>query len=70
MSTSDRTRPAVVPRRSHALRIDFPVLVLTARDAADSRSAALELGAVDYMVEPIAFVDLLTRVADLVPRGT
>jgi DNA-binding response OmpR family regulator len=39
-----------------------PILVLTARDAVDSRVAALDAGADDYLVKPFAFAELLARV--------
>jgi two-component system, OmpR family, response regulator len=40
----------------------LPVIVLTARDAVESRVAALDAGADDYLVKPFAFAELLARV--------
>ena len=44
-------------------RIHAPIFVLTARDAVDSRVAALEAGADDYLVKPFAFAELVARIA-------
>ncbi len=51
--------------RGHA-----PVLVLTARDALESRVQALELGADDYLIKPFAFVELVARLRALTRRAT
>lgn len=40
-----------------------PILVLTARDAVDSKVALLEAGANDYLVKPFHVQELLARVA-------
>lgn len=50
-------------------RIHVPILVLTARDAVDSRVAALEAGADDYLVKPFAFAELVARIGALVRRA-
>ena len=50
-------------------RINVPVLVLTARDAIDSRVAALEAGADDYLVKPFAFAELVARIGALTRRA-
>ena len=49
--------------------LHVPVLVLTARDAVESRTAALDAGADDYLVKPFAFAELLARVRALVRRA-
>jgi DNA-binding response OmpR family regulator len=49
--------------------INVPILVLTARDAVESRVAALEAGADDYLVKPFAFAELVARIAALVRRA-
>ena len=49
--------------------IHVPVLVLTARDAVDSRVAALAAGADDYLVKPFAFAELVARITALVRRA-
>jgi DNA-binding response OmpR family regulator len=45
-----------------AQRADLPVIVLTARDAVDSRVRVLEAGADDYVLKPFALAELLARV--------
>ena len=46
-----------------------PVLVLTARDAVESRVLALDRGADDYLVKPFAFAELLARLRALLRRA-
>ena len=43
----------------------LPVVILTARDDSDSRVAALEAGANDYLPKPVQAVELLSRVRAL-----
>jgi len=50
-------------------RVHVPVLVLTARDAVDSRVAALDNGADDYLVKPFAFAELVARIHALTRRA-
>src|SRR5918995_5039612 len=45
-----------------------PVLMLTARDAVADRIAGLDGGAVDYLVKPFAFDELLARLRALARR--
>jgi DNA-binding response OmpR family regulator len=52
-----------------AARIHVPILVLTARDAVESRVAALDAGADDYLVKPFAFTELVARIGALVRRA-
>ena len=47
-----------------------PVLILTARDAVDSRVEGLDRGGDDYLVKPFAFDELLARLRALVRRTT
>jgi len=53
---------------------DVPILMLTARDALDSRVAGLDAGADDYLVKPFERQELLARMRALLrrrpPRGT
>ena len=46
-----------------------PILVLTARDAVQSRVAALDRGADDYMVKPFALAELSARLRAVLRRG-
>ena len=46
-----------------------PVLVVTARDAAEDRVLGLDSGADDYLVKPFAFEELLARMRAVLRRG-
>ena len=46
-----------------------PVLMLTARDAIESRIAGLDSGADDYLVKPFDFGELLARLRAVIRRG-
>src|SRR3954453_9526203 len=52
---------------------DVPILMLTARDAVDSRVEGLDAGADDYLVRPFERQELLARMRALLrrrpPRG-
>ncbi len=48
---------------------DVPVLILTARDAVQSRVAGLEAGADDYVLKPFELDELLARLHALVRRA-
>ena len=47
---------------------DVPVLMLTARDAVESRVEGLDAGADDYLIKPFDFRELLARVRALTRR--
>jgi len=53
---------------------DVPILILTARDALDSRVQGLDSGADDYLVKPFEREELLARMRSLLrrrpPRGS
>ncbi len=53
---------------------DVPILILTARDALESRVAGLDAGADDYLVKPFERQELLARMRALLrrrpPRGS
>ncbi len=51
-----------VLRRLHERRPELPVIILTARDEVADRVAALDAGAVDYLVKPITLDELAARV--------
>lgn len=46
-----------------------PVLVLTARDALEDRVKGLDLGADDYVIKPVAIVELAARLRALIRRS-
>jgi two-component system OmpR family response regulator len=46
-----------------------PVLILSAREALEERVRVLDLGADDYLVKPVALVELEARVRALIRRG-
>ncbi|HEX8115218.1 MAG TPA: response regulator, partial [Kofleriaceae bacterium] len=58
-----------VLRELRGVRINVPILVLTARDAVEARVAALDAGADDYLVKPFAFAELVARIAALARRA-
>jgi DNA-binding response OmpR family regulator len=49
--------------------LHVPVLVLTARDAVQSRIAALDAGADDYLIKPFQYEELLARIRALLRRA-
>jgi two-component system phosphate regulon response regulator OmpR len=48
---------------------DVPILMLTARDAAESRIRGLEIGADDYMSKPFEPRELSLRIANILKRA-
>jgi DNA-binding response OmpR family regulator len=58
-----------VLKELRAARVQVPILVLTARDAVESRVAALDHGADDYVVKPFAFAELVARISALARRA-
>jgi len=46
-----------------------PILIVTARDAVESRIQGLDSGADDYLVKPFDFGELLARLRALIRRG-
>ena len=47
---------------------DVSILMLTAQDAVEARVSGLDSGAVDYLVKPFAYEELLARVRSLLRR--
>ena len=58
-----------VLRELRGAHVHVPILVLTARDALESRVAALDGGADDYLVKPFAFAELVARINALTRRA-
>jgi two-component system OmpR family response regulator len=51
-------------------RINTPILILSAKQTADERVAALQRGADDYLVKPFLFAELLARTQAILRRST
>ena len=49
--------------------LDVPILMLTARDAAESRIKGLEIGADDYLAKPFEPRELSLRIANILKRA-
>ena len=58
-----------VPHDSRRRACAVPILMVTARDAVESRIAGLDSGADDYLVKPFDFGELLARLRALIRRG-
>jgi two-component system, OmpR family, response regulator QseB len=56
-------------RRWRDRGLTLPVLILTARDAVESRIAGLDAGADDYLIKPVAVDELAARLRALVRRS-
>jgi len=48
--------------------VDFPVLILSAKQSVDDRIRGLKGGGDDYMVKPFSFSELLVRIQNLIKR--
>ncbi|MDE2318685.1 MAG: response regulator transcription factor [Rhodospirillales bacterium] len=57
-----------VLKASRQQGIETPILIITARDAVESRVAGLDLGADDYLVKPFEVPELLARMRALLRR--
>lgn len=57
-----------VARRFRELRLDLPILMLTARDSVPDIVNGLDSGADDYMTKPFSFAVLLARIRALERR--
>jgi len=51
-------------------KINFPVLILSARNSVDDRVKGLQKGGDDYLVKPFAFSELLARLQALIRRSS
>lgn len=58
-----------VLQRLRARKQRTPVLILSAREALEDRVRLLDLGADDYLVKPVALIELEARVRALIRRG-
>ena len=58
-----------VLRTWRANKLDFPVLILTARDTTASRVEGLDSGADDYLVKPFERDELMARLRSLLRRA-
>lgn len=58
-----------VLRRIRGLKIQIPVIFLTAKDSDSDIVQGLDAGADDYLVKPFSFNELLARVHALLRRG-
>jgi DNA-binding response OmpR family regulator len=58
-----------VCRRLRHAGSHVPVLMLTARDAVESRISGLDCGADDYLIKPFDFGELLARLRAVIRRG-
>jgi len=58
-----------VCRRLREAGVWSPILMLTARDAVESRVAGLDRGADDYLTKPFSYAELLARLRALARRG-
>jgi len=67
----------ILPRKSgievlkelRQMRLNTPILILSAKDSVDDRVLGLDSGADDYLTKPFAFSELLARVRALLRRG-
>jgi DNA-binding response OmpR family regulator len=57
-----------VSRRLRGMRVQVPILMLTARDSIDDRVLGLESGADDYLVKPFALREVVARIKALSRR--
>jgi two-component system OmpR family response regulator len=57
-----------VCRRLRAEKVSVPILMLTARDAIESRVTGLDVGADDYLIKPFSLDELLARIRSLLRR--
>jgi two-component system OmpR family response regulator len=58
-----------VCRQLRQQRVYSPVLILTARDAAEDLMAGNDAGADDLLMKPFSFAELLARLEALAHRG-
>jgi two-component system OmpR family response regulator len=51
-------------------RVNFPIIILSAKDSIDDRVRGLQTGSDDYLTKPFAFSELLARVQALIRRNS
>ena len=59
-----------VLRKMRETNINYPVLLLTAKDTVEDRVKGLDAGAEDYRVNPFAFEEWLSRIRVLTRKQT
>lgn len=64
----DEDGATLLKRWRHA-NMTVPVVILTARDAVESRIAGLDAGADDYLIKPVALDELAARLRAVTRRG-
>lgn len=60
---------ATLLKRWRHANMTVPVVILTARDAVESRIAGLDAGADDYLIKPVALDELAARLRAVTRRG-
>ena len=55
--------------RGHDARRSIPIIIMTAKGTETDRVLGLELGADDYVVKPVAFMELAARIRAVLRRG-
>lgn len=57
-----------VTKKLREMKVETPIIMLTARDTVDDRVKGLDAGADDYLIKPFAFGELLARIRALLRR--
>lgn len=59
-----------VAKKLRGEKVTIPILMLTARDAVESKIKGLDVGADDYLVKPFKFEELLARIRAILRRSS
>lgn len=57
-----------VTKKLRDMKVETPIIMLTARDTVEDRVKGLDAGADDYLIKPFAFGELLARIRALLRR--